>query len=97
MEQPDNHKLVDEISRTTHCSLRGLRDRDYFYSDDVHYALAASFTGFLLRRFGWNAYRNLYRSSGVAFKAAFKTELGISFSNAEREWRQELLTQSVSR
>jgi hypothetical protein len=56
------------------------------------YVLAGSFTGFLVRRFGWDRYRTLYRKAGlVRFAATFRKVLGLSLAEAERQWRDEVL------
>jgi hypothetical protein len=59
---------------------------------DACYLLAGSFTGFLVRRFGWDRYRALYRRAGpVRFAVTFRKVLGLSLPEAERQWRDELL------
>jgi hypothetical protein len=57
-----------------------------------NYAVAGSFTGHLVRRFGWEAYRNFYlRADAHHFEAAFLGAFGQSLPRAERQWRDELL------
>jgi hypothetical protein len=56
------------------------------------YVLAGSFTGFVVRHFGWDRYRTLYRRAGlVGFAATFHKVLGLSLAEAERLWRDEVL------
>ena len=55
------------------------------------YTLAGSFTRFLIGRFGWDAYRRLYRRcDGRRFAARFRQSLGMSLDDAHWEWRLEL-------
>jgi hypothetical protein len=55
------------------------------------YILAGSFTAFLISRFGWDAYRRLYRSAHTFnLGRKFRRILGISLSEAESQWRREL-------
>jgi hypothetical protein len=61
-----------------------------------HYLLAGSFTGFLVRRFGWDRYRDLYRRAKARkFPRTFEKVYGISLERAERRWRDEVLTMDV--
>jgi hypothetical protein len=60
------------------------------------YVLAGSFTGFLIRRFGKDAYRKFYRKSdALNFHAYFRKIFGISFEKAEWRWRTELQAMAV--
>jgi hypothetical protein len=64
---------------------------------DACYVLAGSFTGFLIRRFGWHRYRALYRRAGpVGFAATFRKVLGMSLAEAEGQWRDEVLAAETS-
>jgi Peptidase MA superfamily len=71
-----------------------LLDPQAFFSPArIHdcYALAGSFTGFLIRRFGWDGYRRLYRRcDGRRFREKFRACTGITLDEAERNWRSEL-------
>jgi len=61
-------------------------DRDYSY------ALAGSFTEFLIRTYGWALYRDFYRNAdGDNYEAVFHQTFAISLVAAERQWRTELL------
>jgi hypothetical protein len=72
-------------------NLQSLTDADFFFCNEYRhacYVLAGSFTAFLIERWGWQAYRTLYRSCRPHFMEwAFKRALGISFDEAEAEWR----------
>jgi hypothetical protein len=71
-----------------------LLDRSQFFDPEWMsdcYTLAGSFTAFLTRRFGWDAYRWLYRQcDGRGFRAKFRKCLGITLEDAHWEWRLEL-------
>jgi tetratricopeptide (TPR) repeat protein len=64
-----------------------------FYRDrQSHYALAGSFTGFLIRQFGQATYRRWFRAARPRnFEAAFERIFGLTLTAAERRWRHELL------
>jgi hypothetical protein len=71
-----------------------------FFFDEAHrqscYVLAGSFTGFLIRRYGWREYRKLFRlCNGVRFRAKFKKCFGVSLEKAEWQWRNEILVMEV--
>src|SRR5262249_7658471 len=56
--------------------LRRMLGRKFFFREENHlawYALAGSFSGFLIGRFGWDAFRRLYR--GVAGARKFDLKL----------------------
>lgn len=56
------------------------------------YIMAGSFTGFLIRRYGWKRYRKLYYlCDGIRFRAKFQKCFDVSLETAERQWRSELL------
>jgi hypothetical protein len=75
--------------------LRRLVNRKFFFDStkrSLCYLLAASFSGFLLRRFGWDQYRRFYRKiwNHRIFEAKFAKHFGLIFEEAEEQWRQEL-------
>jgi hypothetical protein len=57
------------------------------------YALAGSFTGFLLRRFGRDVYLSFYESmyNGWHFDRKFTEHFGLTLESAENEWQREAL------
>jgi len=74
-------------------------DTNRFYERehrDLHYVLAGSFTGYLLRHYDWERYRKLYRRAMCnTFKRSFKEIIGISLQEAEDRWRAELRYDNV--
>jgi hypothetical protein len=79
--------------------LSDLWSRKFFFSESNRsacYILAGSFTGFLIRRFGQDAYRKFYhKSDALNFHAYFRKIFGISFEKAEWRWRTELQAMAV--
>ena len=60
------------------------------------YALAGSFTGFLIRRYGVEAYRKFFRKTdALNFQSTFRKIFGVTFAKAEWQWRTQLLTTAV--
>jgi tetratricopeptide (TPR) repeat protein len=69
----------------------------YYRTHLYGYTLAGSFTGFLIRRFGWDSYRTFFeRSNARNFTVIFQKIFGLSLVTAERQWRDELLSQRQS-
>jgi hypothetical protein len=79
--------------------LSRLLDRRFFFAEPhVHvcYLLAGSFTGFLLRRFGWKHYRKFYRMADARrFESKFQKCFGVNLEDAERQWRDHVLALEV--
>jgi hypothetical protein len=76
--------------------LRPLLDRKAFFREANRlrsYTLAGSFTGFLFRRFGREAYVQFYNemANGWRFDAKFAARFGLTLEAAENEWHQELV------
>src|SRR5262249_19077684 len=68
---------------------------DSYFRDPEHvdpcYLIAGSFTGYLIRRYGWSAYLQFYRPAGpsncpLAFEQAFR----VTLTAAEADWRRGL-------
>jgi len=76
--------------------LESLLKRRFFFSDANQqrcYTFAASFTGFLIRHYGWEKYQKLYRHSyDVGFRLSFKQLVGVRFETAENLWREEIIS-----
>jgi hypothetical protein len=70
-------------------------DAKYFFApDQIHatYVLAGRFTGFLIRRFGWDRYRRFYsKANRSTFRSAFLRHFGMSFEAAWRHCHDESL------
>lgn len=70
-----------------------------FYSEPhrhARYVMAGSFTGFLIRRFGWKQYRSLYKCAyRFRFRRQFRDAFGMTLKEAEVRWRNELLAREV--
>jgi hypothetical protein len=91
---------IDELARDLLCEaeskLRLLFDKTFFFHPEHYwrsYILAGSFSGFLIRRFGWETYKCLYyqlRADGrddLRFTECF----GLPLEDAEGQWRQDIL------
>jgi hypothetical protein len=92
---------IDDAAQP-HFRHRGLRLpvmlKESFFRDPCRehacYLLAGSFTGFLIRRFGWRAYRRFYRAVagwGGFYRWVFRRQFGLTLEQAEWQWRNELL------
>jgi hypothetical protein len=81
--------------------LPDLLKRRFFYSTwasqrHACYVLAGSFTGFLIRHFGWDRYRTLFRKVRPGrFRAVFRKVLGLSLEEAEKQWRNEVWAETA--
>lgn len=63
---------------------------------DGHYILAGSFTGYLLRHYDWERYRELYRRTSYrTFERDFLRFMGVTLQKAEANWRAELRQDNV--
>ena len=86
--------LAREVLGRRTIGLKQLQDRQWFFDlKNIYdcYTLAGSFTGFLIRRFGWDAYERLYRQcDGLRFESKFQKCYGVSLADAHWEWRLEL-------
>jgi hypothetical protein len=82
--------LLGDRSLTLHLLLRP----EFFFAEQNRYscyALAGSFSGFLIRRYGWERYRNLFRLCGRGgFRKTFEKCFGVSLEKAEWRWRNEI-------
>jgi tetratricopeptide (TPR) repeat protein len=88
----DSAALADLLSNPWWPLWSLLPDR-IFYQDRLNrYAIAGSFTGFVIRRFGLEAYRRWFRKAKRwNFESAFKKAFGLTLTSAERQWRRDLL------
>jgi len=89
------------LIRDPDLTLRRLLDPVFFFGlrqvSDC-YVLAGSFTGFLIRRYGFTAYKALYRACDSAnFRRKFEQHIGVSLEKAQWQWRNELTVLEVLR
>jgi hypothetical protein len=62
------------------------------------YLLAGGFTGFLIRRFGWDRYGAFYRRAiGIRFRSRFEKHFGMTLETAWQGWCDETGTTTLSR
>jgi hypothetical protein len=75
-----------------------LTDWAWFYGSMTNsYLVAGSFTGYLIRRFGWQRYRDFFERAGIKnFETCFEQVFGLSLLSAERLWRDDLLERRAS-
>jgi hypothetical protein len=75
-----------------------LKPKFFFAEPQRHacYVLAGSFTGFLIRRYGWQQYRKLFRRcNGSRFRAKFEKCFGVTLEKADWRWRNEIMVMEV--
>jgi hypothetical protein len=98
LQKTQSHRPIDEVARPFfddgELRLPRLLSSKFFF-DEPHrhacYMLAGSFTGFLIRRHGWDRYRKWYRGcDGWLFGMKFRWRFGVSFAKAEWQWRNEI-------
>lgn len=79
--------------------LTKLLRKKFFFAEaqrQACYLLAGSFTGFLIRRYGWDSLRELYRCcDGTRFAAKFEKCFGISLDKADWQWRNEVMVMPI--
>lgn len=90
-------KPIDSAARFVshrYLSLHQLLKPSFFFSpeyQDACYRLAGSFSGFLIRRYGWKKYRQCYRTAGIGYlRRKFKRAFGVSLDEAEMKWQRAL-------
>jgi hypothetical protein len=85
-----------QLVRQEEACLWMLLDREFFF-DRANtfrcYVLAGSFSGFLIREFGWEAYKALYRHArnDRPFGPLFLERLCLTLEEAEGQWRDGLI------
>lgn len=82
-------------------SLKSLLQRKFFFSNAYRYGcykMAGSFSGYLIRSYGWEKYKKLFRHAyRVDFERSFKKCIGISFETAEELWRKDIVSGNSSK
>lgn len=90
---------VDDVATplvyATGYKLSSLLKSKFFFKEQHRrhcYLLAGSFTTFLISRYGWKTYRRFYRNSDSVFtRSQFKRYFGLSFEQAEKQWRRKIV------
>ena len=104
LQKAEPHEEVDRAARVwladPSLKLPRLLNPAFFHAGSQRrhacYLLAASFSGYLIRRFGWDGYRRLYRlCRGRNFATKFQKCFGMSLERAEWQWRKEVLVTAV--
>lgn len=76
-----------------------LLESSFFFAEPHRnscYVLAGSFTGFLIRRYGWPPYRKLFHlCDGKHFRAKFEKCFGVNLERAEWQWRNEIIVMEI--
>jgi hypothetical protein len=79
--------------------MRKLLQESFFFGrpeTEACYVLAGSFTGFLIRRWGWEMYGTYYRKANRRnYHQLFVKCFGITLVQAEWQWRDELMKSMV--
>jgi hypothetical protein len=80
-------------------TLSQLLDRGYFFAEtqrNASYALAGCFTSFLIMRYGWARYRELYScSTELRFANKFERCYAVSLVTVEALWKDWMLRRAV--
>jgi tetratricopeptide (TPR) repeat protein len=88
----DFFALAEILSGNDRPLLWILRDAHFFTDSPASYFFAGSFTGFLMERFGWEAYRRFYAAADERnFEQTFERHFGMDLLAAERAWKQLLI------
>jgi hypothetical protein len=71
-----------------------------FFHDKAHefacYMLAGSFTGYLIRNYGWDMYRRFFTTANFwNFRKRFRHVFGVNLETAEWEWRIDMVAMPV--
>lgn len=89
----DFYALAQTILRER-SPLLNLHEASYFYGTDgfsYDFAIAGSFTGFLIRRFGWTEYLRYFQQAvSRNYSAVFQQIFGMTLTEAEIDWHREL-------
>lgn len=92
-------KVVRPLLDVRRFKLSLLLKSSFFFTDPQRracYAMAGSFTGFLVRRYGWERFRKLFRRCNRnRFPARFKKYIGVTLEKAEWQWRSEIMVMDV--
>jgi len=88
----DFHALVQILSGKDFPLLTLLHDAYFQMQKHAAYPLAGSFTGYLVRQFGWETYRRFYADANAKnFERAFERHFGVTLMAAEQNWKRYLM------
>jgi tetratricopeptide (TPR) repeat protein len=92
-KQIDYHALVHVLADAYFPMVMRVPSRFFSYAPNSNFYIAAgSFTGFLIRTFGWDVYAKFFRRAHEDnYEALFERDFGLGILAAERRWRVELL------
>lgn len=95
---PIDLQALSEILSGNELPLLHLFNDDYFRtSEPESYFFAGSFTGFLIERFGWDAYCRFYSASDSRnFEREFEKHFSMNLLTAEMLWKKTLLERRSS-
>ena len=91
-DQTDTAEVIDSDLAFDTDPLSMLDAKYFFAPDQIHasYVLAGGFTGFLIRRFGWDQYRRFYsKAQRWTFRSVFHRHFGMSFETAWQRCHDE--------
>ncbi len=89
----DYHALVRVLADAYFPIIMRVPSRFFNQADKPNFYMAAgSFTGFLIRTFGWEAYEKFFRRANESnYERVFLKDFGLGIFAAERRWRFQLL------
>lgn len=102
-QQTDRGMSVDSSAKWAlddyQVTIPQLLNRTHFYAESERnrrYAIAGSFTSFLIRRHGWDQYRRLYRKcNGRKFRPKIEKCYGSTMEQLEKDWRCDLALRTM--
>jgi tetratricopeptide (TPR) repeat protein len=89
----DFHALVHVLADAYYPQFMRVPNQVFAHADKPNFYIAAgSFTGFLIRTFGWETYAQFFRQANENnYETHFEKAFGMGMLVAERRWRFELL------
>jgi len=88
----DFHALVQILSGRDLPLLTLLHDAYFQAQKYASYPLAGSFTGYLVKQFGWETYLRFYADANAKnFERAFERHFGVTLMAAEQAWKRYLM------
>ncbi len=88
----DFQALVQILSGKDFPLLTLLQDAYFQLQKHSTYPLAGSFTGYLIKQFGWENYRHFFTDANTKnFESTFERHFGITLMAAEQAWKRYLM------